>query len=162
MDLACQYRKKKDPGCSEERLEFSGLANTLTPTELELFNHYLEHTSKDPSVDSHDQYALQIGIPTLACQSNPLMKSVLALAAVCKCSDLINQTSPSPDESDRALVVHFLSLGHQYHSEALREVQATLHDAGNYDRILANAAMMGMLRSAKSNADCRLKSQLHL
>lgn len=147
MNLTCQYDKKKDSDLSREPLDFSWLAQTLDPTELELLKHYLEHTSKDPAAGDQDQYTLQVGIPSLACRSKPLMRSVLALAAVCKCCDIINQPS-TPGVSDRSQVVELLSLAHQYHLQSLREIQATLHEAKNYDHVLANAAMMGMYGSA--------------
>ncbi|KAJ4290790.1 hypothetical protein N0V88_006540 [Collariella sp. IMI 366227] len=95
-------------------------AQALAPNEFELLKHYLEHTSMDPSVDSEDQYTLQICIPHLACQSKPLMRSVLALAAVCKCCDIINKSTVSGDE--RGQVLALLSLAHQYHLESMREI----------------------------------------
>jgi hypothetical protein len=118
---------------------------TLAPAELELFQHYLEHTARDSSVVDDDQYILQLGIPNLACQSKPLMRSVLALAAVCQCSDIIKQSSGSSQDRDR--VMDLLSLAHSYHLESLHEIQETLHTAKNYDHILTNAAMMGMYGS---------------
>lgn len=130
----------------------SEVAQTLAPTEFELLKHYLEHTSRDLTVDPDDQYTLQVGIPNLAIQSKPLMKSVLALAAVCKCSDIFNQThGPQVGNDDRSQVVELLSLANQYHMESLREIQATLPEAKQYDNILANAAMMGMYGSASHN-----------
>ena len=125
----------------------SQISQTLVPVEFELFKHYLEHTSKDLTVDDDDQYTLQIGIPNLACQSKPLMRSVLAIAAVCKCCDIINQQSVSPD--DRRRVLELLSVANDYHAQSLREIQAALPDTTNsgYDHVLANAAMMGMYGS---------------
>ncbi|KAK4148797.1 hypothetical protein C8A00DRAFT_19430 [Chaetomidium leptoderma] len=120
-------------------------AQTLAPAEFELLKHYLEHTSRDLTVEDDDQYTLQIGIPNLACQSKPLMRSVLALAAVCKCRDIISQ--PSVAHEDRGQVVELLSLANHYHQESLREIQGALHEAKNYDHVLANAAMMGMYGS---------------
>lgn len=120
-------------------------AQTLAPVDFELFQHYLDHTSKDLTVGDEEQHTLQIGIPNLACQSKPLMKSVLALSAVCKCLDIINQ--PSASHEDRGQVIELLSLANGYHMESLREVQATLPQTKNYDHILANAAMMGMYGS---------------
>lgn len=122
----------------------SEVAQTLTPTEFDLLKHYLEHTSRDLTVDADDQYTLQVGIPNLAIQSKPLMKSILALAAVCKCSDIINQRH-GPQ------VLELLSLANQYHTESLRDIQATLPEAKQYDNILANAAIMGMYGSASHN-----------
>ncbi|KAE8555558.1 hypothetical protein TMatcc_002817 [Talaromyces marneffei ATCC 18224] len=120
-------------------------AQTLIPIDFELFKHYLEHTSKDLTVGDEEQHTLQIGIPNLACQSKPLMKSVLAISAVCKCLDIINRQSASRE--DRGQVIEFLSLANRYHMESLREIQAALPQTKHYDHILANAAMMGMYGS---------------
>jgi hypothetical protein len=120
--------------------------------EFDLLKHYLEHTSRDLTVDADDQYTLQIGIPNLAIQCRPLMRSVLALAAVCKCTDIINQPSSSYVSPDaRREVVELLSLANQYHMESMHDIQATLPEAKQYDNILANAAMMGMYGSASHN-----------
>ncbi|KAH6635886.1 hypothetical protein F5144DRAFT_487021 [Chaetomium tenue] len=152
MNLTCQYRKKKDTDYWTEPPDFSWLEQTLPPAEFELLKHYLEHTSKHSTVGEHDKYTLQIGIPNLACQCKPLMRSVLALAATCKCSDIISQTSTPPEASDRSQVIELLSLAQRYHSESLHEIQATLQEAKNYDHVLANAAMMGMYGSASHAA----------
>ncbi|KAJ5835678.1 hypothetical protein N7447_001704 [Penicillium robsamsonii] len=124
----------------------SQTSQMFTPTEFALFNHYLEHTSRDKTVDDEDQYTLQIGIPNLAFQNKFLMKSVLAFSAVCRCCDIINQSSIS--HGDRGQVVALLSVADQYHMESLREIQATLSGTDQYDHILANAAMMGMYGSS--------------
>ncbi|KAJ5087365.1 hypothetical protein N7456_010981 [Penicillium angulare] len=117
----------------------------LTPPEYKLLKHYIEHTSRDLTVDHQDQYALQIGIPNLALESRPLMKSLLALSAVCKCSDIINQAFSS--QHCRKRVLDLLNFADQYHMESLREIQATLPKTKHYDHVLANAAMMGMYGS---------------
>ncbi|KAH8702340.1 hypothetical protein BGW36DRAFT_336768 [Talaromyces proteolyticus] len=123
----------------------SHVARMLTPTEFELFEHYIEHTSRDLTVDDDEQHTLQIGIPNLACESRPLMKSVLAIAAVCKCYDIISQ--PPVSHEGRGQVLQLLSLAHQYHMDSLREIQASLPETKHYDYVLANAAMMGMYGS---------------
>ncbi|KAJ5513445.1 hypothetical protein N7463_002997 [Penicillium fimorum] len=124
----------------------SQTSQIFTPTESALFNHYLEHTSKDKTVDDEDQYTLQIGIPNLAFQNKFLMKSVLAFSAVCRCCDIINQSSIS--RGDRGQVLALLSIADRYHMESLREIQASLSKTDQYDHILANAAMMGMYGSS--------------
>ncbi|KAK5663840.1 hypothetical protein OQA88_43 [Cercophora sp. LCS_1] len=121
------------------------IAQALAPTEFELVQHFLEHTCRDLTVGSNDQYALQIGIPNLACHSKPLMRSVLALAAVCKCCDIVRQPSVSPEE--RLQVMELLSLADQYHMESLQETQVSLHGETHYDSVLATSAMMGMYGS---------------
>ncbi|EED13092.1 C6 transcription factor, putative [Talaromyces stipitatus ATCC 10500] len=123
----------------------SKAAQDLTPVEFELFQHYLDHTSKDLTVGDEEQNTLQIRIPTLACESKPLMKSVLALSEVCKCLDIINQLSAS--DAGRNQVIELLSLANRYHMDSLRAVQATLPQTKHYDHVLANAAMMGMYGS---------------
>ncbi|KAK3318050.1 putative C6 transcription factor [Apodospora peruviana] len=124
----------------------SQAAQTLAPADFELLKHYLEHSCKDLTVDDNDQYAVQVGIPNLACQSQPLMRSVLALAAVCKCCDIINQ--PPGCHQDRGQVLDYLALADRYHMMSLHEIQATLPEAKHYNHVLANAAMMGMYGSA--------------
>ncbi|KAJ5120898.1 uncharacterized protein N7515_010286 [Penicillium bovifimosum] len=121
-------------------------AHILTPTESALLNHYLEHTSKDTTVDDEEQYILQTGIPNLAIKHKLLMKSVLAFSAVCKCCDIINQSSPS--RADRNQILVLLSIADRYHMESLRGIQATLPGTKQYDHILANAAMMAMYGSS--------------
>lgn len=121
-------------------------ARLLPSTEALLFNHYLEHTSKDATVDDEEQYILQIGIPSLAFQHKLLMNSVLAFSAVCKCCDIINQTSISRIEREQVQLL--LSIADRYHMESLREIRTTLSETKQYDHILANAAMMGMYGSS--------------
>ncbi|KAK0609683.1 hypothetical protein B0T17DRAFT_546173 [Bombardia bombarda] len=121
-------------------------AQTLAPAEFELLNHYLEHTSRrDLTVDNDEQYTLHTGIANLACQSKPLMRSVLAIAAICKCCDIINQ--PVVTHQDRGQVMDLLSLAEQYHMSSLQDIRASLPESRYYDHILANAAMMGMYGS---------------
>lgn len=73
------------------------------------------------------------------------MRSMLALSAVCKCSDLINQASSFRD--CRRKVLELLNFADQYHMESLQEIQATLPMTKHYDHVLTNAAMMGMYGS---------------
>lgn len=117
----------------------------LTSSESELLEHYLEHTSKDMTVDDGDQYALQVGIPNLAFQSKPLMRSILAFSAICKCHDIIKQFPVS--YASRQEILSLLSTADRYHMESIREIQPTLSKVKHYDHILANAAMMGMYGS---------------
>lgn len=117
----------------------------LPAPESALLQHYLEHTSHDLTVDDGDQYALQIGIPNLALESKPLMGSVLAFSAICKCHDIIKQSSVSC--TDRTEILELLSTADRYHMESLREIQPALSRVEYYDHILANAAMMGMYGS---------------
>ncbi|KAK4224482.1 hypothetical protein QBC38DRAFT_397605 [Podospora fimiseda] len=124
----------------------SQVAQTLSPIEFELLRHYLDHTSKDLTQNENDQYTVQIGIPNLACQCKALMRSLLSLAAICQCADIIRQSFVSDQE--RTQVQDLLALSHQYHMEALRQVQLTLHETqAKYDHVLANAAIMGMYGS---------------
>ncbi|KAK0648318.1 hypothetical protein B0T16DRAFT_455800 [Cercophora newfieldiana] len=128
----------------------SQVAQTLAPAEFELLKHYLEHTSRDPSVDEDDKYVLQVGIPNLACQSKALMKSILALSAVCRCCDIIKQSTLICE--DRSRVMELLTLANDLHQEALLEIQPALHESRHLDHVLANAAMMGMYGSASHRA----------
>ncbi|KAJ6015367.1 hypothetical protein N7540_009958 [Penicillium herquei] len=117
----------------------------LNAQEYALFKHYIEHTSRDLTVDSQEQFTLQIGIPILAFQSRALMCSILALSAVCKCSDIIKQSVHHPEAREN--VIEMLNIADQYHMESLHKIQAALPEIRQYDHVLANAAMMGMYGS---------------
>lgn len=153
MDLNCVYRKRKEADSWTEPPDLSRMEQILSPSEVALFKHYLEHTSRDRTVADQDRYTMQVGIPNLACQSKPLMRSVLALAAMCKCWDIINdEPSRAHTPAGRGEIVDLVSLAHQYHLGSLHETQATLCEADNYDHVLANASMMGMYGSASHAA----------
>ncbi|KAK4461521.1 hypothetical protein QBC42DRAFT_329689, partial [Cladorrhinum samala] len=128
-------------------LQFQAVQN-LSATEYGLFNHYLEHTSRDATVPENDQFTLQVMMPQLACESKALMRSLLAISAICQACDLIRQPSVAPHQI-RNQVLDLLSLSHRYHMESLRQVRLTLHEGEpKYDHVLANAALMGMQGSA--------------
>ena len=65
----------------------------LSETELSLFTHYLTHTCRTIPFDADELYVLQVEIPNLAFRSNPLMASLLALAAASTVFDLIYNAS---------------------------------------------------------------------
>ncbi|KAK1830942.1 hypothetical protein QBC39DRAFT_353013 [Podospora conica] len=120
--------------------------HSLGPVDLELFAHFLDHTSKDTTVEIRDQYTLQVGIPRLALQSTFLLKSVLALSCVCRCCDITSKSNLV--STDRQAVMDLLKRAEAFHMESMHEVQTTLHEPNQHDYILANAAMMGMYGSA--------------
>jgi hypothetical protein len=129
-----------------ELQQSSQLAHTLNATELELFSHYLLHTSRIIPYDRDDLYALQVGFPSLAFRSKPVMSSILALAAVCKCNDLME-----PVESrlqNWAAILELLFIADRHHRDSLCQIQNVITDPEHYDHILANATLMVLYGSA--------------
>ncbi|RFU30430.1 hypothetical protein B7463_g5893, partial [Scytalidium lignicola] len=112
----------------------------LDSMELELFSHYLMHTSRIIPLDAEDLYALQVGIPNLAFRSKPLMSSILALAAICKSHDMLKR--PRTTVEDRREIHDLLVFADQHHRTSLLQVQADLPNLNQYDYVLANAALM--------------------
>ncbi|KAH6607036.1 hypothetical protein Trco_003349 [Trichoderma cornu-damae] len=113
--------------------------SALSSEELELLSHYITHTSRAIPYDEDDLYALHVGFPNLAFRSGPVMGSILALSAVCKCYDIVTQ-SPSP--LDRlAEIKQLLILADQRHRTSLHQLQAAIYD-NHCDTVLANAALM--------------------
>lgn len=112
---------------------------SLNSEELELLSHYITHTSRVIPFNPDDLYALHVGIPNLAFGSRPIMGSVLALSAICKCYDVVRH-SPAPlDKLDE--IKNLLSLADQHHRASLQQIQAAIYD--DYcDTVLANAALM--------------------
>lgn len=121
---------------------------------MELFSHYLSHTSRVMAFDNDDLYALRVGITNLAFHCRPLMSSILAVAATCKCHDLINQTA-SPLQK-REEIRELLAFAEQHHLASLREIQVDISRVNQYDYILANAPLMVLYGSASHCLRIRL------
>jgi hypothetical protein len=91
------------------------------PTDTDLFNHYLQHTSRTLTLCQRDRSALQIEMPKLALQSRTVFHSILAVSAACLCHDMISK-EPAPDTS---AVNQVLMTGYQHYnlaSERVREL----------------------------------------
>ncbi|KAK4180719.1 putative transcriptional regulatory protein [Triangularia setosa] len=151
--LSCQYQSRQQQGgkwrpvspvnsCSPSALSPIHGTDSLNPAELELLRHYLTHTSRVIPYDDDDLYALQEGFPTLAFRCRTLMNSILALAAICKCHDIMMQ--PITDEKHREQAKTLLLIADDRHKESLRRTQddiSNLHQEC-YDATLANAPLM--------------------
>jgi hypothetical protein len=125
----------------------SNLPSTLDATELELLSHYLTHTSQTIPLDDLDHYALSVGMPNIAFRSRPVMSSLIALAAACKCHDLI-KTRKFLDRQTMMKVQELLMLAERHHLSSLQHIQVAVSYSDCYDSILANAALMVLYASA--------------
>lgn len=130
----------------------------LDTQELELFSHYLSHTSRIIPYDSHDAYALQVGFPNLAFGNRPLMSSILALAAACECHDLLQGAQPQPqlDPATLARAHELLAVAERHHGASLGQTRAALPTTRRYDCVLASAALMVLYGSASHCLRIRL------
>lgn len=122
------------------------MADTLAATELDLLARYLTHTSHIIPVDDVDVFALQVGIPNLAFGSSPLMDSMLALAAVCRCHEILKM--PKISLRDWQQLEDLLALADHRYESSLHQIQDVSYDATQYDNVLANATMMVLYGSA--------------
>ncbi|KAL7942557.1 hypothetical protein V8C42DRAFT_354703 [Trichoderma barbatum] len=121
---------------NSERLQPS---YSLNSEELELLSHYITHTSRAIPFNSDELHALHVGIPNLAFGSRPVMGSLLALSAVCKCYDIVRH-SPAPLEKLEE-IQRLLVLADQHHTASLHQLQAAIYD-DHVDTVLANSALM--------------------
>ncbi|KAI9375018.1 hypothetical protein BJX61DRAFT_531885 [Aspergillus egyptiacus] len=119
----------------------------LDATELGLLAHYLTHTCQIIPVDDRDLYALSVGVPNLAFNSQVVMSSLIALAAACKCHDITKQAPPLEPNTIND-VRDLLALAERHHTASLRHIQAAIMDSDSYDYVLANAALMVLYASA--------------
>lgn len=130
-------------------------APQLSGADLDLFGHYLEHTSRTMQIDPQNQYAWRVGIPNLAIRSSLLMHSVLAVAAVCKCTDLVSGLSASsvapygspapPSYADIEAVWEMLHVAMAHHEQSIRfTTQAISGSAADMDPqiVVLNAYLM--------------------
>ncbi|KAM0203022.1 hypothetical protein ACHAPA_011480 [Fusarium lateritium] len=131
----------------------------LGATELELFSYYLSHAARSMAYDVEDLYALQVGFPNLAFRSKPLMSSILSLAAVRKCHDLLaNSHRMSIDKSQ---VRNLLALADEHHRASLRQTQADIPHANYYDHVVANAPLMVLYATANHAVRIKLAKKLN-
>ncbi|KAI5459111.1 hypothetical protein BGZ63DRAFT_390304 [Mariannaea sp. PMI_226] len=75
------------------------------------------------------------------------MSSILALAAMCKCHDIIVRTG-TPSLEDREQIMNLLDLGDRHHSASLRQTHDEIPNTDSYDFVLANAPLMVLFSSA--------------
>ena len=121
----------------------SGPFSTGGPLQLsdtDLYHHYLRHTSRTLAHCREDQAALQLGMPTLALQSKPVLHSLLALSAACICCDMISE-EPSPDLNavNKALITGYKH--YNLASEQMREL-ISMPDASKLEPLLASALLL--------------------
>lgn len=125
----------------------------LDAQDLQLLTHYLTHTSQTIPYDKADLYALHIGIPNLAFTSKPLMGSVLALAAVCQCYDLLptvfvpTHDDESPSSSSLFRIQKLLALAESHHRSSLSQINEAI-GTERFDTVLANATLMTLYGNA--------------
>ncbi|KAH6958142.1 hypothetical protein DER45DRAFT_537501 [Fusarium avenaceum] len=130
----------------------------LGATELELFSYYLSHAARSMAYDAEDLYALQVGFPNLAFRSKPLMSSVLSLAAVRKCHDLLVNSDHTTVEKSQ--VRNLLALADEHHRASLRQTQADIPHANHYDHVVANAPLMVLYATANHAVRIQLAESL--
>lgn len=121
--------------------------SALDATELDLLSHYLTHTSQKIPFDDLDHYALSVGFPNIAFKSRPVMSSLIALAAACKCHDLV-KLNTSLEWMTVMEVQELLMLAERHHRSSLQHIQVAMVHSDCYDNILANAALMVLYASA--------------
>jgi hypothetical protein len=125
----------KSPGATDAspcRSSFLSANNALqlSSADLDLFGHFLKHTSRALQPEPESRYAWRIGIPNFALSSSLIMHSVLAVSAVCICTDLISSflgstgtpgSSPvSPSQSDAEALSEMLHVAIAHHEHCLR------------------------------------------
>ncbi|KAF5026001.1 hypothetical protein F66182_1903 [Fusarium sp. NRRL 66182] len=125
----------------------------LRATELELLAYYLSHSARSLAFDGDDLYALQVGFPNLAFRSKPLMSSILALAAVHKCHEILVHSGSHIINKTR--IQNLLALADEHHRASLRQTQADIPHANHYDHVVANAPLMVLYATANHSVRIR-------
>ncbi|KAM3502362.1 hypothetical protein MY10362_004905, partial [Beauveria mimosiformis] len=111
----------------------------LSACELELFSHYITHTSRVIPHGKEDMFPLQIGMPNLAFTNPAVMHSMLALAASCKCHDTMGSWATSPVKLEE--ICDLLRLADRHHQTSLDQLQNDIRER-QFQSVLPNAALM--------------------
>ena len=120
--------------CSNAADAPEGLSDTA------LYQHYLQHTSHTLTHCPKDQWAFQIGMPTLSLQSQIVFHSLLAVSAACLGCDMISKESLP---NIRA-VKEVLMTGYRHYnlaSEGIRE-SISRPEASKPEPLLASAMLL--------------------
>ncbi|KAJ6784162.1 hypothetical protein PWT90_09654 [Aphanocladium album] len=112
---------------------------TLDARELELFSHYITHDSHRLAYGKEDLYPLKVGMPNLAFSNPAVMDSILALAASCKCFDMLGEAVALTDIFDE--ICDLLRLADRHHQSALGQLPEDLSDR-QFQSVLPNGALM--------------------
>lgn len=150
--LPCVFRVNENCATLSSNLDYP---STLDATELDLLSHYLTHTSENIPFDDLDHYALSVGIPNIAFKSRPVMSSLIALAAACKCHDLV-KSNTSLEGQAVIKIQELLMLADRHHRSSLQHIQVAMAQSDCYDNILANAALMVLYASASHSVRVHL------
>ncbi|KAK7419605.1 hypothetical protein QQX98_003196 [Neonectria punicea] len=144
------------PSFSEKEQQHSNSQSSemLNAIDLSLLSHYITHTSRDTASDKDDLYALEVGIPNLAFNNKPLMASLLALAAVSKCSHIATHSSAPLESLDE--ICELLVLADQHHRVSLQQIQAAIPTTDRCEYVLLNAIFMAIYGSARHGVRIRL------
>ncbi|KPM37527.1 hypothetical protein AK830_g9060 [Neonectria ditissima] len=142
------------PVFSEQRHSRPHSSEILNATELALLSHYITHTSRSISFDQDDLYALQVGIPNLAFNNEPLMASLLSLAAVSKCCHMTKHTLVHGESWSE--ICELLVLADRYHRTSLQQIQATIPTTDRYEYVMLNAIFMAVYGCARHCVRIRL------
>jgi hypothetical protein len=109
-------------------------------TESDLYDHYVQHTSRTLTHLQQDQSALQIGIPDLALRSNTVLHALLAVSAACLCCDLISgNTRPNINAVNQILMI-----GYEHYNLASEQIRESISgpDAVEPEPLLASAGLL--------------------
>ncbi|KAF2770797.1 hypothetical protein EJ03DRAFT_55708 [Teratosphaeria nubilosa] len=92
-------------------------------SDIDLYHHYLSHTSHTLTPCPRSQTAHQLRFPTLALQHRSVFNSMLALAAICICHDQISSDQPP---TNPRVVRDTLMLGYQRYNSASEQMRKML------------------------------------
>ncbi|KAF2627221.1 hypothetical protein BU25DRAFT_342366 [Macroventuria anomochaeta] len=100
-----------------------------SPSDTDLYYHYLRHVSPNMGVCRSGYSLLQSGMPTLAQQSAAVYHSILAVSAVHLAWNTISKNPPPKTES----VHQILLSGYQHYNEASERIRESISKSGTPD-----------------------------
>ncbi|KAH8708376.1 hypothetical protein GQ44DRAFT_731654 [Phaeosphaeriaceae sp. PMI808] len=109
-------------------------------SDIDLYRHYLQHTSHTLSPCRSDHSVLHIGIPKLALQSETVFHSLLAVSAASLAWDMISK-EPLPDTNR---VSQVLLTGYQHYNRASEKMRELISGLGalKLEPLIASALVL--------------------
>jgi len=138
----------------------------LRLSDVDLFQHYIQHASRTSNYSQRDQMAMHTGIPTLALRDEAVLHSLLALSAACLGCDMISRYPPA----DLTFVNQVVICGYRHFnlaSENLRKLISQVNQkmesllASNMLLVSFSAAIQQIIHWMSSrNGSKKLRGQL--
>jgi len=137
--------------------EYFKVPQTPGLSDVELYDHYLQHTSRTLSPCQSDYNVMYMGMPKLAQQSETVLHAILAVAAADIAWNMISDGKPAEFEA----VAQALLTGYQHYNLASEQMRQAIVTPGSFEPepLIASTLMLIPFATASQQVNHWLSSR---